>query len=148
MTLCIGQLHSITVYSTILWCALFWCWVLLCVYVTNSFIECYFVVMVATIIGIFMAVLFILNYTLGFLKVDSSGSATTHLPGCFWPWTFYLIIGLDMLPSDSCMSCLDFIYEDILLGSSRLCNLLSLRYLVPWITTCLLNVGPLFGNLV
>ena len=29
-------------------------------------------------------------------------------PRCFRPWTFPLNIGLDMLPSDSRMSCLDY----------------------------------------
>ena len=68
MTLCIGQLNPITVYRADFWvCAvLFWCWVSLCFLFTNSFIECYFIVMVATTIGLFMFILFILNYTFRF----------------------------------------------------------------------------------
>ena len=59
----IGQLHIITVYSTILGCALFWCWVSLHAPFTDSLIGCYFIIMGATINGIFMAILFMLNYT-------------------------------------------------------------------------------------
>ena len=62
---------------------------------------------VVTIIGIYMAIIFILKYILSFLKISSSGSANAHLHGCFRPWTFPLNIGLNMLPSDSFMSRLD-----------------------------------------
>ena len=34
------------------------------------------------------------------------GPANAQLPWFFRPWTFSLNIGLNMLPSDSCMSCL------------------------------------------
>ena len=61
---------------------------------------------VVTIIGIFMAIHYFLNYTLGFLQLSSSGSANAQLPGCFSLWTFFLNIGLNMLPLDSFMSCL------------------------------------------
>ena len=44
---------------------LFWCLVSLCVPFINSLIECYFIMMVATIIGTFMAILSILIYTVG-----------------------------------------------------------------------------------
>ena len=46
--------------NPMLQCALFWCWVPLCAPFTNSLIECYFIMMVATLIGIFMAILLIL----------------------------------------------------------------------------------------
>ena len=61
---------------------------------------------IVTIIGIFMAIHYFLNYTLGFMQLSSSGSANAQLPGCFRPWTFSLNIGLNMLPSDSFVSCL------------------------------------------
>ena len=61
---------------------------------------------VGTIIGIFMAIHYFLNYTLGFRYLSSSGSANAQLPGCFRPWTFSLNIGLNMLPLDSFRSCL------------------------------------------
>ena len=38
---------------------------------------------------------------------SGSGFANAHLPGCSRSWTFPLNIGLNMLPSDSFMSCLD-----------------------------------------
>ena len=83
-------------------CALFWCWVSLGAPVTISLIEFYFImifiIIVVTIIGIFMAIHYFLNYTLGFRWLSSSGSANVQLPGCFRPihspwildWTCYL----------------------------------------------------------
>ena len=43
--------------------------------VTISLIELYFIMIVVTIIGIFMAINYFLNNTLGFLYLSSSGSA-------------------------------------------------------------------------
>ena len=43
-------------------------------------------------------------YTLPIMKLNSSGSANTQLPGCLRPWTFPLNIGLNMFHSDSFMS--------------------------------------------
>ena len=94
----------------VLGCALFWCWVSLGAPFTISLIEFYFImifIMIAvTIVGIFMAINYFLDYTLGFLYLSSSGSANAQLPGCFRPWTLSLNIGLNMLPLDSFMSCL------------------------------------------
>ena len=64
------------------------------------------IMVVVTIIGIFMAIIYFLIYTLGFLYIRNSGSANAQLPGCFCPWTFSLNIGLNMIPLDSFMSCL------------------------------------------
>ena len=61
---------------------------------------------VVTITGIFMAIDYLLIYTLGFIYISNSGSANTQLPGCFRPWTFSLNIGLNMFPLDSFRSCL------------------------------------------
>ena len=61
---------------------------------------------VVAIIGIFMAINYILLYTLGFLYISTSGSANAQLPGCFRPWTISLNIGLNIFPLDSFMSCL------------------------------------------
>ena len=58
MTLCIGQLDPITVYRTGVWCALFLCWMSKCALFTNSPIMCHLIMMAATIIGSFMAILF------------------------------------------------------------------------------------------
>ena len=76
-------------------CTLFWCWASLCVPFTNSLIECY--------------LLFVIT-NLGFLKLRNSGSATMHLqdsPDGAVPGHSLLNIGLNMLPSDSFMLCLD-----------------------------------------
>ena len=69
---------------------------------------------IVIILGIFITIIiiiiiFILYYTLGFLKLSCSGSANVHLLGCFSLWTFPLNIGLNMLPSDPFMSCLDYL---------------------------------------
>ena len=58
---------------------------------------------VVTIIRIFITINHLLIFTLGFLYISSSGSANAHLPGCLRPWTFSLIIGLNMFPLDSFM---------------------------------------------
>ena len=63
---------------------------------------------VATVIGIVMATFFWTAY-IGFMEQSISGSANVHLPGIFRTWTFPLNIGLNMLPSDSFMSCLDYL---------------------------------------
>ena len=62
--------------------------------------------MVVTITGIFMAINYLLIYILGFLYISKSGYANAQLPGCFYPWTFSLNIGLSMFPLDFFMSCL------------------------------------------
>ena len=59
---------------------------------------------VVTITGIFMAINYLLIYTLSFRYASNSSSANAQLPGCFCPWTFPLNIGLNMFPLD--MSCL------------------------------------------
>ena len=104
--------------------------------VTFSLIEFYFItisiMIVVTISGIFMAINYFLNYTLCFLYLSYSGSASSQLPGCFHPWTFSVNIGLNMFPLDSFMSCLHSLLR-YSTGSSMLCNWLSLRWLVPWI---------------
>ena len=94
VTLCIGQQHSITVYRTGLGCALLWVWVSLGAPATIPLIELYFIMIfimiVVTIIGIFMAINYLLIYTSGFLYISSFASANAQLPGCFRPWTFSL----------------------------------------------------------
>ena len=53
----------------------------------------------------FMAIHCFLNYAFR-VSVCSSASAIARLPGCFRPGTYSLHICLNMLPSDSFMSCL------------------------------------------
>ena len=129
----------------VLGCGLFWHWVSWCVPFTNSLIEFYFIMMVVIIIVIFMAILFILNYTFR-LFVSTSGSANVHLPGFLHPWTFSLNIGLNMLPSDSFMSFLDSL--QIYRGVSGFATDCPCGVWWRGLTTCLLYVGQLFGNLV
>ena len=59
-------------------------------------------------------------------------STIPHLPGCFCPWTFFENIGFNtVLRTPLCHILL--LNLDILQGSFRLCNWLSLRRLVSWI---------------
>ena len=102
-----------------------------------------FIMIVVTIIGIFLAITYLLIYTLGFLYISSSGSANAQLPGCFHPWTFSLNIGLNMFLFDFFMSCLHSLLTRLFYrgvpGFATDC---------PWINHLLQYVGPLFGNLV
>ena len=108
--------------------ALFWCWVSLCDPFTIS--SWWF----ATIIGIVMAILLILIYIFGLSVTNSgnSGSTDTHLPGCFCACTFSWNIGLNMLPSDSFMSC----YNSLLgyyIGEFQASQLIVLALFGEWI---------------
>ena len=121
VTLCISQLQAMKMYITVFVCALLCFWVSLCVHLTNYFTGCYFITVVARLLMRFLWPFYPFGTT--HLWLGRSGSATTHLPGCFFPWAF----SLSMLTSYSFMSCLDDLIE---------------------LTTCLMYVGPLFGNLV
>ena len=88
--------------------------------------------------------LLFLTTLLGFLYLSSSGSANAQLPGCFRPWTFSFNIGLNMLTSDSFMSC-----KHSLLGYREVPGFAADCPYGVWcrgLTTCPLRVGPLFGN--
>ena len=89
---------------------------------------------------IFMAILFIFNHTFR-LPLSSSGYGNAQLPGCFCPWTSSLNIRLNMLLSDSSMSCLHsllgYFTEEL-----RALQLIVLALFAAY--TCLLYVGPLF----
>ena len=54
------------------------------------------IMIVVTIIGIFMAINYFLNYTSGFLYLSSSVSTKAQLPGCFRLWTSSSNIGLNI----------------------------------------------------
>ena len=109
----------------------------------------HFIMIVVTITGIFMAINYLLIYTIGFLYISKSGSANAPLPGCFCPWTFSLNIGLSMFPLDSCIYVMftfpTRIFYRGVPGFATEC---------PWgvwcrgLTTCPLYVGPLFANRV
>ena len=103
MTLYIGQQHPITVYRIVSWVCVV---LVLSAHVIISLIEFYFIkiliMIVVTIFWIFIAI----HYVLGFLSLSISGSANAQLSGCFRPSEFSLNFGLNMLTSDSFMSCL------------------------------------------
>ena len=126
-------------------CALFWYWVSLGAPVTISLIEFYFImIFIMTIIGIIMAIDYFLDYTLGLFYLSSSGSTNAQLPGCFRPWTFSLNIGLNMLPLAKFTFHTRIFYRGVP-GFATDC---PCGVWCRGLTTCLLYVGPLFGNLV
>ena len=80
-TLCNGQLHLITVYRTgFRVCVVLVLNAIMCSF-TNSLIEFYFIMVTVTIIGIFIAIILILNYTLRL-------SITKKFYKCAPPWIF------------------------------------------------------------
>ena len=148
MTVCIGQLHSITIYRTGFgMCAVLVLSVIMCLF-RNSLIDFYFIMIVVTITGNFMAIIRILNYT--FML-----SETKYFWFCKWtlPWMFP---PLDML--------FEYWIEHLTFGLLYVMFRFSIRIFyrgVPgfatdcpcgnWcrgLNTCLLYVGPLFENLV
>ena len=86
-----------------------------------------------------------LSYTLGFIYQSSSGSANTQLPGCFRPWavsliehaTFVLLYAMFIFPTRIFYRGVPGFVTDCRCG-----------FWCRGLTTCLLCVGPLFGNLV
>ena len=95
------------------------------------------------ILGCLWPLIFVLNniLTLGIWR-----SAISHLPGCFCPWTFFQNIGFNMMPYRTPLCHIQLLNWDVLQGSFRLCNWLSLACSV-WcrgLTTCLQYVCPLF----
>ena len=115
----------------------------LCVPFSNSSIDCYFIIMAATIIGNFMAILLILINILGL----SVTSADTNLLGCFWTWTFHLNSELSNLLSD--FYVLFRFYTRIFYREvSCFATDWSCGVWFRGLTTCLLYVDPRFGNRV
>ena len=90
-------------------CGLFWCWVSLCVRLLIPWYSSISSWWLRLSLEFFWPFYQFWTTHFDFLWPGTSGSATTHLLGFFCPWTFSLLIGLNMLPSDSFMSCLDFL---------------------------------------
>ena len=101
VTVYIGELHPITVYRT----GFGVCAVLVLSVIMCSFTSCVSWWESWDYYWDIYGHSFILNYTFR-LSETRSGSANAQLPGYFYPWTFCMNIGLNMLPSDSFMSCL------------------------------------------
>ena len=55
------------------------------------------------VLGCLWFLVFVLNNTLIICNVIWC-SAISHLPGCFWPWTFFQNFGFNMVPLDPFMS--------------------------------------------
>ena len=127
---------------------LFWCWVSLCVPITNSLIEIYFIMIVVTIIEnfIFHFIIYILNYMFRFSVTEQFWFGK-----CAPPWMFP--------PLDIAF---EYWIEHVTFGHFYVMFRLSTRVFYMgftgfatdcpcgvWgrgLTTCLLYVGPL-GNL-
>ena len=88
--------------------------------------------------------IFISTYTFRHFETGLFGSVTTYLSGCFCPENF-LNIELNMIPSHSFLLCLGSLlgYSTGEFATNCPCGV--------WCrvsTTCLLYVGPPFGNVV
>ena len=136
----------ITVYRTVFWV----CLVLVLIPFTKSLIEFYFIIIVVSIIGVFITILFILNYMFRISLPSSSDSANAHLLWCFCSWAFPLNFGLNMLHSDSFVSSLDSWqgYSIMYRGVPGSATDFPCGVWCRGLTTSLLYVGPLFGNQV
>ena len=107
-------------------CALFWCWVPLGVPFSISFIELYFIMFFLRPWFTFRNTFYAFS-TWAVLVLQMQNSLDVSAPGhspWILNWTSYLWTPL---------SHVYIPYWDILQGSSRLCNWLSLWRLVPWI---------------
>ena len=111
-------------------CALFWCWVSICDLVSNSLIDCYFIMTSGNIIGFsgysihFLTTQFGLCYYV-VLVLQQGTSFDVSAPRHFlWilDWICYRRTPLYQF---------EIFYKDIILGSSRLCDWLSLWCLLP-----------------
>ena len=95
------------------------------------------------ILGCLWPLVFVLN---NILILGIWRSATSHLPGCFCPWIFFQNIGFNMVPSDPFMSCLATQFWIFCMGVSGFATDCPCSVWCHGLTTCLLHVGPHFGN--
>ena len=131
-----------------IWCPLFWCWVSLCVPFTNCLTERYFIMTVATIIGIFMAILLFLIYTSRLFVTRSFWFCKYATPRMF--------LSLDIFFEDWIEHGTFGFFHVIFRFSTRVFwregpGLLTdcpCAVWYRWLTTCLLYVGPPFKNLI
>ena len=105
-------------------------------------VSCSLMINNSLIPGCLWILAFVLNNTL-ILRIWCS--TIPHLPGCFCPWTFFQNIGFNMVPSDPCMS---HSYSTWIFcrGVSGFATDCSCDVWCRGLTTCLLQVGPPFGN--
>ena len=157
MTLCNGQLHPITVYRTVLGCALFCCWVSLGAHFINFFIEFYFIMIfimiVVTIIGILWPCFTFWTTRLGFRSVTKYNavvlvlqtrnsldvSTTGHSRWILYSTCYLRLYAMFIFPTG---------YSTGELQALQLTALVACGVWRRGLTACLLYVGPLFGNLV
>ena len=135
VTLCISQLHPIIVYRTGFGCALFWCRVPLCAFIL-SLIEFYFIIImfimiVVTIIEIFMAILFICNYTF-------------RLSVTFPPLDILLEYWIEHVTFGLLYVMFTFSTRIFYRGIPGFVTDCPCGVWFPGLTSCLLYVGPLF----
>ena len=150
MTLYIGQQHPIIVYRTVLWLCVGLVLSVISAPFTISLIEFYFVMIfimiVVNIIRIFMAINYFLNYTLGFLYLSSSGSANAQLPWCFRLWDILLEYRIEHVTFGLLYVMFTFPTRIFYRGVPGFATDCPCSVWCLGLTTCLLYVGPLFGN--
>ena len=114
----------------------------------NSLTECHFVMMVDNVMGIFMAILLILIHTFGF-------SVTKHFWFCRYAasWMFLSLdfpfeYWIDQVTSGLLYVMLRLSTRGFYRGVPGFATNFSYGVWCRGLTTCLLYVGPLFGNVV
>ena len=94
--------------------------------------------------NLILGCLWLLVFVLNILILGIWCSTIPHLPGCFCPWTFFENIGFNTVWTDPFMSHLaTWIFCRGVLGFATDC---PCGVWCRGLTTCLLHVGPPFGN--
>ena len=108
------------------------------------FTNCALLFDISLILGCLWPLVFVLNNT---LVLGIWCSTIPHLPGCFCPWTFFENIGFNTVLTDPLMSHLSSYSTWIFCrGVSGFATDCPGGVWCRGLTTCLLHVGPPFGN--
>ena len=129
-------------------CALFWRWVSLCVPCTYSLIEGYFIVTIATIIGIFHVLWIYWPTHLCFVKLGRSGSATITSLAVSAPGHFLWMLDWACYTFGLLCVMFRFFTRIFYRGVPGFATDCPCSVWCCGLTTYLLYGGPLFGSLV
>ena len=121
-------LNMVVWMQSTLCCSVVWHW-RMPLFVFFWFSNCVLLFDKSLILGCLWPLVFVLN---NILILGIWCSTIPHFLGCFCPWTFFQNIGFNTVLTDLLCHIL-LLNLDILQGSFRLCNWLSLRRVVSWI---------------
>ena len=136
------ELHPITFYRTVfLGSSWFLGWMPLFVFFGSPIVSCSMIN--SLILGCFWPLVFVLN---NILILCISHSTVSQLTRCFCPWTFFKNFKFNMVPSDPFMSHLATQLGYFVIWVSGFATDCPCGIWCHGLTTCLLHVGPHFGN--